>query len=95
MKVTIKTTTPLAEMLLGDFATLYANDEAFANQTFIGTRERFREALEPLWFDWYSNYVAQLSDETHPISLSEYIEDSLDTHLTAASDDEIATHKRL
>lgn len=67
--------------------TLMTNDEYFGEQM-IGTRDEFRAALMDNFRDWYADYEGEMS-------LEEYVDESLDTHLHVAEADEIENLPRL
>lgn len=66
---------------------LMVNDEYFGKRM-IGTRDEFRVALSDIFPDWYRDYDGEMS-------LEEYIEDSLDSHLARADAHDIENYERI
>ena len=68
-------------------AHLMTNDEYFG-EAMVGTREEFRAVLMNNFRDWYNDYDGEMTFE-------EYVENSLDEHLSTAEEWEIENCERL
>ena len=68
-------------------STLMTNDEYFG-ESMVGTREEFRATLMENFREWYRDYDGEMT-------LDEYVENSLDEHLSIAEDWEVENCERL
>ena len=67
--------------------TLMTNDEYFG-ESMVGTREEFRATLIENFREWYRDYDGDMTFE-------EYVENSLDEHLSMAEEWEIENCERI
>lgn len=75
-------------------AHLLTNDEHFGD-AMVGTREEFRAVLLDNFRDWYRDYQGALDVDDDGMNFDEYVEYSLDEHLSTAEDWEIENLERL
>ena len=68
-------------------STLMTNDEYFG-ESMVGTREEFRATLMENFREWYRDYEGGMT-------LDEYVENSLDEHLSVAEEWEIENCERI
>jgi hypothetical protein len=74
---------------------LMTNDDHFGEQM-VGTREDFRNALMDNFREWYRDYQGALDlNEDIGMTFSEYVENSLDEHLSVADQYDIADCERI
>ena len=75
-------------------AHLLTNDEHFG-ESMVGTREEFRATLIENFRDWYRDYQGALDIDDDGMTFDEYVERSLDEHLSTAEEWEIENCERL
>ena len=68
-------------------STLMTNDEYFG-ESMVGTREEFRATLMENFREWYRDYDGEMT-------FDEYVENSLNEHLSIAEDWEVENCERL
>lgn len=68
-------------------STLMTNDEYFG-ESMVGTHEEFRATLMENFREWYRDYGGEMA-------FDEYVENSLDEHLSIAEDWEVENCERL
>lgn len=68
-------------------STMMTNDEYFG-ESMVGTREEFRATLMENFREWYRDYDGEMT-------FDEYVENSLDEHLSIAEDWEVENCERL
>lgn len=68
-------------------ATLMTNDEYFG-ESMVGTRDEFRATLMDNFREWYRDYDGEMT-------FDEYVDNSLDEHLSIAEEWEIENCERI
>ena len=85
--------------------TLYMNNEKFGSTSYIGTWDQWKTGMENSFREWYADYENTLSDklyhqeidaeDSNPIPYEQWVEETMDECLSAATDEDVANYERL